>query len=137
MDRGAWQATVHGVTKSWTPLSMHTLFYVNFAAGFTSLYSRLLNGRADFYSPRQFSFLIYDEIKIHSLRQDKNNLNINVFSAHLGLLPSWQLCTLQPHYVLMRPPQWQKSRLNHKGQFFFWHQACCNSLESVIPFSVL
>ena len=21
MDRGAWQATVHGVTKSWTPLS--------------------------------------------------------------------------------------------------------------------
>ena len=23
MDRGAWHATVHGVTKSWTPLSMH------------------------------------------------------------------------------------------------------------------
>ena len=22
MDRGAWQATVHGVTKSWTQLSM-------------------------------------------------------------------------------------------------------------------
>ena len=21
MDRGAWQATVHGITKSWTPLS--------------------------------------------------------------------------------------------------------------------
>ena len=28
MDRGAWQATVHGVAKSWTrlkPLSMHAL----------------------------------------------------------------------------------------------------------------
>ena len=24
MDRGAWQATVHGVAKSWTRLSMHT-----------------------------------------------------------------------------------------------------------------
>ena len=23
IDRGAWQATVHGVTKSWTRLSMH------------------------------------------------------------------------------------------------------------------
>ena len=25
MDRGAWQATVHGVAKSWTRLSTHTL----------------------------------------------------------------------------------------------------------------
>ena len=25
MDRGAWRATVHGVTKSWTQLSMHAL----------------------------------------------------------------------------------------------------------------
>ena len=24
MDRGAWQAIVHGVAKSWTPLSAHT-----------------------------------------------------------------------------------------------------------------
>ena len=24
MDRGAWRATVHGVTKSWTRLSTHT-----------------------------------------------------------------------------------------------------------------
>ena len=24
MDRGAWQATVHGVTKSWTLLRAHT-----------------------------------------------------------------------------------------------------------------
>ena len=24
MDRGAWRATVHGVTKCWTWLSMHT-----------------------------------------------------------------------------------------------------------------
>ena len=23
MDRSAWQATVHGVAKSWTQLSMH------------------------------------------------------------------------------------------------------------------
>ena len=27
MDRGAWQATVHGVTKSQTQLSMHTPQY--------------------------------------------------------------------------------------------------------------
>ena len=25
MDRGDWQATVHGVTKSWTQLSMHAI----------------------------------------------------------------------------------------------------------------
>ena len=25
MDRGAWWATVHGVTKSWTPVSMYSL----------------------------------------------------------------------------------------------------------------
>ena len=25
MDRGAWWATVHGVTKSWTRLSTHSL----------------------------------------------------------------------------------------------------------------
>ena len=25
MDRGAWQATVHGVTKSWTQLSDYTI----------------------------------------------------------------------------------------------------------------
>ena len=24
MDRGAWRATVHGVAKNWTQLSMHT-----------------------------------------------------------------------------------------------------------------
>ena len=28
MDRGAWQATVHRVTKSWTQLSMHAYTYV-------------------------------------------------------------------------------------------------------------
>ena len=27
MDRGAWQAIVHGVTKSWTRLSTHTCTY--------------------------------------------------------------------------------------------------------------
>ena len=27
MDRGAWQATVHGVTESWTRLSMHALMF--------------------------------------------------------------------------------------------------------------
>ena len=29
MDRGAWQATVHGVTKSWTWLSMHPHYIKN------------------------------------------------------------------------------------------------------------
>ena len=27
MDRGAWQATVHGVKKSWTKLNMNTYMY--------------------------------------------------------------------------------------------------------------
>ena len=27
MDRGAWQATVHGVAKSWTQLSIRTYYY--------------------------------------------------------------------------------------------------------------
>ena len=29
MDRGAWWATVHGVTKSWTQLSTHAHVYVH------------------------------------------------------------------------------------------------------------
>ena len=28
MDRGAWQATVHGITKSWTRLSTFTLSFI-------------------------------------------------------------------------------------------------------------
>ena len=28
MDRRAWQATVHGVTKSWTQLSKHALLRI-------------------------------------------------------------------------------------------------------------
>ena len=30
MDRGAWQATVHGVAKSWTRLSTHAHMYHTF-----------------------------------------------------------------------------------------------------------
>ena len=30
MDRGAWQATVHGVTKSWSRLSYYTFTFKNF-----------------------------------------------------------------------------------------------------------
>ena len=30
MDRGAWQATVHGLTKSWTQLNTHTYREINF-----------------------------------------------------------------------------------------------------------
>ena len=26
-NRGAWQATVHGVTKNWTPLNVHHILY--------------------------------------------------------------------------------------------------------------
>ena len=29
MDRGAWRATVHGVTEGWTQLSMHALILGN------------------------------------------------------------------------------------------------------------
>ena len=29
IDRGVWQAAVHGVAKSWTQLSTHTLHWVN------------------------------------------------------------------------------------------------------------
>ena len=27
MNRGAWQATVHGVTKNWTPLNVHHILH--------------------------------------------------------------------------------------------------------------
>ena len=27
LDRGTWQATIHGAAKSWTPLSMHKLIF--------------------------------------------------------------------------------------------------------------
>ena len=30
MDRGAWQATVHGLTKSWTQVNTHTSREINF-----------------------------------------------------------------------------------------------------------
>ena len=42
MDRGAWQATVHGVTKSWTRLSMHTDFRRNTIAEPTNFVSNLI-----------------------------------------------------------------------------------------------
>ena len=29
MDKAAWQATVHGVAKSWTPLSTHARTYTH------------------------------------------------------------------------------------------------------------
>ena len=28
MDRGAWRATIHGVAKSWTQMSMYPLTYI-------------------------------------------------------------------------------------------------------------
>ena len=31
MDRGAWLATVHGVTKSWTQLSDYQLYFHMFS----------------------------------------------------------------------------------------------------------
>ena len=32
-DRGAWQSTIHGVTRSWTCLSMHALCHVTIING--------------------------------------------------------------------------------------------------------
>ena len=32
-DRGAWQSAIHGVTRSWTCLSMHALFHVTIING--------------------------------------------------------------------------------------------------------
>ena len=42
MDRGAWQATVHGVTKSWTGLSMHAHCYYHHYCLFLILSDRKL-----------------------------------------------------------------------------------------------
>ena len=42
MDRGAWQATVHGVTKSWTRASMHIDFRGNTIAEPTNFVSNLI-----------------------------------------------------------------------------------------------
>ena len=55
MDRGAWQAMVHWVTKSWTQLSMHastTAYKIDKKQGFTvqlrdlySIYGNNLHGK--------------------------------------------------------------------------------------------
>ena len=42
MDRGAWQATVHGVTKSWIRVSMHIDFRWNTTAEPTVFVSNLI-----------------------------------------------------------------------------------------------
>ena len=40
MDRGAWRATVHGVTKVWTQLSMHFLYtYTYFVAIYCHIFA--------------------------------------------------------------------------------------------------
>ena len=36
MDRGAWRATVHGVSKSRTPLSMHPQIWLVYGVGLVS-----------------------------------------------------------------------------------------------------
>ena len=39
MDRGAWQATVHGVAKSWTQLSNYTDYYNKFKSFFVFFFN--------------------------------------------------------------------------------------------------
>ena len=49
MNRGAWRATVHGVAKSWTRLSMHTLSQSNSyakEASYGAVYSGPLHSAA-------------------------------------------------------------------------------------------
>ena len=43
MDRGAWQTTVHGVTKSQTRLSDFTIFTRNTREGFTHGHHQMVN----------------------------------------------------------------------------------------------
>ena len=45
MDRGAWQATVHGVTKSWTRLSTHPLWELKLQRRQKNSRGRLKTGR--------------------------------------------------------------------------------------------
>ena len=54
MDRGAWWATVHGVAKNQTQLSMHTylFIFIYLAAVLTEAYEifYLCDGMQDFFS---------------------------------------------------------------------------------------
>ena len=54
MDRGAWQATVHGVTKSWTQLSIAQCEFYKFGikyVNFISLVSNMLMNRRRQWHP--------------------------------------------------------------------------------------
>ena len=44
IDRGAWQAIVHGVTKSWTLVSAHT--HTHFLLGLISNIQKIFNNNA-------------------------------------------------------------------------------------------
>ena len=38
MDRGAWRATVHGVTKSWTQLKQFSMHEIEYEKEYLSMY---------------------------------------------------------------------------------------------------
>ena len=64
MDRGAWQATVHGITKSWTQLKQFSMHEIECEKEYLSMYyvctTELLCYAAE---TNTALFIIYSSIK--------------------------------------------------------------------------
>ena len=93
MGQGAWQATVQGVTKSWTQLSMHRCTHISFQT------SRFL------YTTAHSSFLFEYLIRISKLFCTKLSLNILPPNNYFFLIaPQLIKCQLQFFQLLSQKP---------------------------------
>ena len=63
MDRGAWQAIVHGFTKHWTRLSTHTCISLDTTGKARSMEHNL--GTAGIRATRTFGFWISWDLLVH------------------------------------------------------------------------
>ena len=98
MDRGAWWATVQGVSKSWTRLSMQQAPHLNtYLRSHISPFKQFLLlfdhfGNDDKVKDNQLCFIIFSEVSIcYMLTDEEDNENslkskLNKNSAHLVLL---------------------------------------------------
>ena len=129
MDRGAWQATVHGATKSWTSISMsqiQTAKYFCMVSMWRNRKSHSLlvmqNGAATLEDNLVVSYKIKHVLIIHSSSQAlRMNKEITVHSHNVALLGNKKGVSKQWHGM--------RDILNHmakqnktiwKGDFTVW-----------------
>jgi len=95
MDRGAWQATVHGVTKSWTGLSDWACIHVSVSALHGNKIQRVRQ-RVD------FKVLVHRTVGLVSQKST-------------GRLVGWKLCySLEAEFLLLWDP------LDFVLEYFSW-----------------